>query len=62
MKGGSSYNDPIYFGYVFNRNIALHMVYEVTPERRQPIRSSCVPNQKNCSGILTVAILEYPIL
>ena len=62
MKGGSNYNEPIYFGYVFNRNIALHIVCEVTPERHQPIQSSCVPNQQSCSGILTVTILEYPIL
>ena len=37
MKGGSNSNDPICFGHVFNRNIALHIVYEVTPERFQPI-------------------------
>ena len=27
MNGGSDSNDPIYFGHVFNRNIALHIVY-----------------------------------
>ena len=32
MKGGYDLNDPIYFVHVFNRNIALHIVYEVTPE------------------------------
>ena len=37
MNGGSDSNDPIYFGRVFNRNIALHIVYEVTPEQCQPI-------------------------
>ena len=37
MRGGSDSNDPIYFGHVFNWNMALHIVYEVTPEQCQPI-------------------------
>ena len=37
MKSGSNSYDPIYFGYVFNRNITIYVVYEVTPELCQPI-------------------------
>ena len=62
MKSVSDSYEPIYFGHVFNHNIALHIVYEVTPEWFQPIWSFCVPNQYHCSGILMIAILEYPIL
>ena len=37
MNIGSDSNDPIYFFHVSNRNIALHVVYDVTPEWCQPI-------------------------
>ena len=37
MKSGSNSYEPIYFGHVFNQNITLHTIYEVTPERCQPI-------------------------
>ena len=37
MKSGYNSYEPIYFGHVFNRNIKLNIVYEVTPERCQPI-------------------------
>ena len=37
IKSGLDYYDPIYFGDVFNRNITLHIIYEVTPERCQTI-------------------------
>ena len=32
MNSGSYSYDPIYSGIVFNQNITLHIIYEVTPE------------------------------
>ena len=37
MKTFYDYYDPIYFGHIFNRNITLYVIYEVIPERFQPI-------------------------
>ena len=37
MKSASDSYEPIHFGHIFNQNITLHIINEVTPERCQPI-------------------------